>query len=141
MPSYDDEYRIFEARLCPGEERIPEPGQVIGSTEPCSGSLVRLTSEVFQCSGPRRHLKTTTNLLGSPGIQDVISGWVPTDHLPEGSGFYEVRFPNGAEGVAWWNKKRTLWEAVEENERGGYSTIGEPCEVTGWRPASRPVTL
>jgi hypothetical protein len=64
---------------------------------------------------------------------DVPAAWVSDPHQPDASGLFEVRFPDDAEGIAWWNIQRRRWEQVEENEREHYST-GEPCEVTGWRP-------
>jgi hypothetical protein len=133
MPSYDDEYRDFEGRKCSGQERI-EPGRAFGSTEPCNGFLVRITRKVFQCDGPRHHLKTAKRLHGQPGLEDVLSGWVPTSYRPEESRGYEVRFPNGSEGEAWWNDERQRWEEMRENEGEGYSTTGAPCEIAGWRP-------
>lgn len=134
MPSYDDEYRSFEGRACPGEERIL-PGEALGLTEPCGGDLMRITREVFQCIGPRRHLKTIgPDGLGRPGLTDVLSGWVQTSYRPEQSGGYAARFPNDSEGRGWWNNERQRWEEIRENENEGYSTSGVPCETIGWRP-------
>ena len=58
--------------------------------------------------------------------------WKPALEKPNHSGTFQVRRPNGAEPIAWWNEDWQRWELINENEREGYST-GEPCEVTHWR--------